>query len=367
MNRIEQLIEELCPRGVEYKEIESLIDDKSIITITPPSKLTKSLYKSVGTFPIIDQGQDFIVGYTNDKEKTIKEGSYIVFGDHTEAIKYVDFAFAQGADGIKILKTDIERIIPKYFYYSLNNFYIKTGRYTRHFSFLRITSIPIPPLPVQQEIVTILDTFTALDASLQAELEARRKQYEHYRNQLLNFEGKEVEWKTLGEVCQVIRGKRLTKNQLSEDEQYPVFHGGLEPLGFYGLSNRTANKVMVINVGASAGTVGFSFVDFWSSDGCFCIENSNILISRYLYYALVCQENILRSKVRVAGIPTLDAMVVEKIQIPIPPLSEQERIVGILDKFDALANTELPAEIDARRKQYEYYREKLLTFEPLAN
>ena len=122
MSRIEQLIAELCPDGVEYKEIESLINDKSILTITPPSKLTKSLYKSVGTFPIIDQGKDFIVGYTNDKEKTITEGFYIVFGDHTEAIKYVDFTFAQGADGIKILKTDNERIIAKYLYYSLNNF-----------------------------------------------------------------------------------------------------------------------------------------------------------------------------------------------------------------------------------------------------
>jgi type I restriction enzyme S subunit len=163
-----------------------------------------------------------------------------------------------------------------------------------------------------------------------------------------------------------MRGKRLTKTELSENEKYPVFHGGLEPLGYYGESNRKANTVMIINVGASAGTVGFSNIDFWSSDGCFCIEQSDLLNSRFLYYLLVCQEKLLRSRVRRAGIPTLDNSVVENLKIPIPPIEEQNRIVSILDKFDALVNdisAGLPAEIAARRKQYEYYRNKLLTFD----
>ena len=162
-----------------------------------------------------------------------------------------------------------------------------------------------------------------------------------------------------------MRGKRLTKSQLSDDERYPVFHGGLEPLGYYGKNNRPANTVMVINVGASAGTVGYSKVDFWSSDGCFCIRCSDKVISRYLYYALLCQQNLLRSKVRYAGIPTLDNPVVENVIIPLPSLEEQTRIVEILDKFDALTtdiSKGLPAEIAARQKQYEYYRDKLLTF-----
>jgi type I restriction enzyme S subunit len=169
----------------------------------------------------------------------------------------------------------------------------------------------------------------------------------------------------LGEIATIARGKRLTKSQLSDDEKYPVFHGGLEPLGYYGESNRAANTVMVINVGASAGTVGYSKVNFWSSDGCFCVVCSDELISRYLYYALICQQNFLRSKVRYAGIPTLDNPIVENIQIPVPPLDEQARIVAILDRFDALCTditSGLPAEIAARQKQYEYYRDKLLTF-----
>ena len=179
------------------------------------------------------------------------------------------------------------------------------------------------------------------------------------------LDGVEVEWKTLGEATKIQRGKRLTKKELSENEKFPVFHGGLKPLGFYSESNRQANTVMIINVGASAGTVGFSSVDFWSSDGCFCLEHSELLNNKFLYYYLIGKQNFLQSRVRKAGIPTLDGLVVEKLQIPIPPLSEQERIVAILDKFDTLTTSiseGLPKEIELRKKQYEYYRDLLLTF-----
>ena len=171
-----------------------------------------------------------------------------------------------------------------------------------------------------------------------------------------------VEFRELGDVVKVLRGRRLTRNQLTPDEKYPVFHGGLEPLGYYGQSNRNANTVMVINVGASAGTVGFSSVDFWSSDGCFCISHSDIVISKFLYYTLIIQENTLKSKVRKAGIPTLDSLVILKLQIPIPPLPIQQEIVSILDKFTQL-EAELETELEARRAQYEYYRNDLLNFE----
>ena len=176
------------------------------------------------------------------------------------------------------------------------------------------------------------------------------------------LEGVGVEWKSLGKVSKVLRGKRLTKIQLSDSEKFPVYHGGLAPLGYYGHSNRSANTVMVINVGASAGTVGYSAVDFWSSDGCFCIEHSDLLNNKYLYYALVGYQQLLRSKVRVAGIPTLDAIVIEKIQIPIPPLDIQAEIVRILDAF-TVHTAELTAELTARKKQYNYYRDQLLSFE----
>ncbi|HBS1078760.1 restriction endonuclease subunit S [Klebsiella pneumoniae] len=183
------------------------------------------------------------------------------------------------------------------------------------------------------------------------------------------LDGTEVEWKALGDVTSVLRGKRLTKNLLSAEEKFPVFHGGLEPLGYYNKSNRPANTVMIINVGASAGTVGYSTVDFWSSDGCFCLEHNELLNNRFLYFALIGYQSLLKSKVRVAGIPTLDAIVVNKLLIPIPcpenpekSLAIQLEIVRVLDKFTALT-AELTAELTARKKQYNYYRDQLLSFE----
>ena len=182
------------------------------------------------------------------------------------------------------------------------------------------------------------------------------------------LEGVEVEWKTLGEITNILRGKRLTRNLLSANDKYPVFHGGLDPLGYYYNANRPADTVMIINVGASAGTVGYSSVDFWSSDGTYCIEQMAKLNNKFLYYFLLGEQYYLRSRVRVAGIPTLDAFVIEKLQIPIPypnnlkkSLEIQQEIVRILDSFSMLT-AELQAELQARKSQYEYYRNQLLAY-----
>ena len=122
---------------------------------------------------------------------------------------------------------------------------------------------------------------------------------------------------------------------------------------------------MVINVGASAGTIGYSRDDFWSSDGCFCISPSPFLLSRFIFYVLQSKDFLIKGKVRIAGIPTLDSNVLEQFPIPIPPLRVQARIVEILDKFtqlEAELEKELAAELEARKKQYAYYRDQLLNF-----
>ena len=170
-----------------------------------------------------------------------------------------------------------------------------------------------------------------------------------------------VEYKRLGDICKVLRGKRLTTRDLSEDGPFPVYHGGIEPIGYYNNYNREANSVMIINVGASAGTVGFCDKKFWSSDGCYCISHNESIMQKFLYYALQTIEFSIKSKVRKAGIPTLDNKEVERIEIPFPPLEIQEEIVKILDRF-AEYTAELQAQLQARQEQYEYYRNKLLTF-----
>ena len=238
--------------------------------------------------------------------------------------------------------------------------------------------IPIPPLPIQQEIVSILDKFTQLEAELEAELEARKKQYEYYRNELLTF-GDEVEWKTLGEcVVMNIGGGTPSKAK-------PEYWNGIIPW---------ASVKDVVN----CGTIINETQDFITEEGlknspCNIIPKGNIIIitrinpglavvtgkeiainqdlrglflknfldEKFLVYFFQTI-NIGGKRTTVKGI-SIDEL--ERIKIPIPPLAEQERIVNILDKFDALVNDisiGLPAEIEARRKQYEYYRGKLLTF-----
>ena len=174
-----------------------------------------------------------------------------------------------------------------------------------------------------------------------------------------------VEYVTLLELLGSIpRGRRLTKAALAEDGQVPVYHGGLEPIGFHDQSNSRAMTVMVINTGASSGTVGWSEVPFWCSDGCFALPHSERVESKYLYYSALSNQKFFTDRVRRAGIPTLAADSVLSLRIPVPPLEVQREIVRVLDKFTQL-EAELEAELEARKKQYEYYRDQLLSFKEL--
>ena len=160
----------------------------------------------------------------------------------------------------------------------------------------------------------------------------------------------------------------MVKSQLTEEGNYPVFQNSMTPLGYYDNSNYLADTAFVISAGA-AGEVGYSYKDFWAADDCLCFTCSNKLLSRYLYYALLCKQEYLFSRVRKASVPRLSRTVVEQLKIPLPSLTEQARIVDILDRFDTLTadiSTGLPAEIEARQKQYEYYRDKLLTFDKVS-
>ncbi len=181
--KLEQLLREHCPDGVEYKTVEDVSS-----TLSPKIKIKSTNYLPSGKYPVIDQGQDFIGGYTN-LEDVFPCGKYVIFGDHTCTVKYVDFSFAQGADGVKVLVAK-SVILPKYLYYCMSNIRMTT-EYARHWTKMRSQYIPVPPLPIQQEIVRILDHFemicTDLTVGLPAEIEARQKQYEYYRDKLLAF------------------------------------------------------------------------------------------------------------------------------------------------------------------------------------
>lgn len=174
-----------------------------------------------------------------------------------------------------------------------------------------------------------------------------------------------VEYKKVGDICDILRGKRLTTKELLEDGKYPVIHGGTAPMGYYNEANRKAGTTIVINTG-NAGCVFYIDEEFWSSDACFSLYPHDEVLDRYLYFFVSSKESTLKSKIRAGAMPTIDALAVASLQIPLPDLMIQREIVRILDAYTEKVkqlNEELAAELTARRQQYEFYRDYLLNFE----
>ena len=237
--------------------------------------------------------------------------------------------------------------------------------------------IPIPSLETQEKIVKILDKFTNHVTELQAELQARNKQYEYYRDMLLSEEylnyksrilfienNNSIKKCKLKDIAKITRGKRLVRSNLEESGKYPVFQNSLKPLGYYHDKNFSGDKACVISAGA-AGEIFYREGDFWAADDVFVIDSDSIL-NKYIYYFLLSKQSLIKTKVRKASVPRLSRDEIERLDIVFPNMELQNKVVEVLDKFqDLISDTQglLPEEIEQRQKQYEYYREKLLTFE----
>jgi type I restriction enzyme S subunit len=378
MSKIDELIAKLCPDGVDFKELDKLLDYEQ------PGKyiVDSTNYSNEHSIPVLTAGQSFILGYT-DEEHGVYEASpdkpVIIFDDFTTSFHWVDFNFKVKSSAMKMLRPKPGASIDfRYAYFAMRCINYSPTDHARHWisQYSKFT-IPVPPIEVQHAIVGALNSFTKLEAELEAELEARKKQYEFYRNQLLSFdaltererERERVEWATLSNIVRMARGVRVVKKELAISGEIPVYQNSMTPLGYFTKSNNQANTTFVITAGA-AGEVGYSAVDFWAADDCFALICPDNLSSRFLYHFLKTKQEFLFSRVRRASVPRLSRTVIENIKVPVPPIEEQSRIVSILDKFDTLTTNiseGLPAELNARRKQYEHYRNKLLTFSELAH
>lgn len=369
---------------VEWKTLGTVIK-----TVTASSKLKSQAYRASGKLPIVDQGIKFIAGYTDEDVTPIEAGKYIIFGDHSEHIKYVDFPFVQGADGLKILSPISANA--KYIYHAFLKFYKKELSYKRHWSTAQQTLIPIPcpdnpekSLAIQSEIVRILDKFTALTAELTAELNMRKKQYNYYRDQLLSFDESSVEWKTLLEACDYVdyRGKTPKKTQsgiflvtaknirmgyidyhasqefISEEDYAIVMKRGLPKKGDV-LITTEAPCGFVAQVNRENIALAQRVIKYRSKN----TQLSNSFLKHYLLGSQF-QDKLMQAATG-STVKGIKGSRLHQLKIPIPSKVEQDRIVAILDKFDTLTNsiTEgLPREIELRQKQYEYYRDLLFSF-----
>lgn len=177
-----------------------------------------------------------------------------------------------------------------------------------------------------------------------------------------------VEYKTLGEVCEIGKGVQFNKENMSDEGSYPVINGGINPSGYIEQYNQNENTITISQGGASAGYVNWIRTKFWAGAHCYVLKpDEKIIQNRYIFHFIKSKEYKLQECQYGAGIPALSKATISELQIPVPPLAEQERIVKILDRFDTLCSSisdGLPAEIEARKKQYEYYRDKLLSFQP---
>lgn len=389
MSMLDELIQQYCPDGVEYKTI------KSCAEVGTGSSDRKDAVEN-GKYPFYVRSKkiEHKDNYEYDEEAIIIPGE----GGIGDIFHYVNgkYALHQRAYRIHIIKANINTMFVKYYMESHFKSFIMMKAVSATVTSIRKPmiedfEIPVPPLPVQEEIVRILDKFTELEAELEAELEMRKKQYEYYRDEMCSFD-KSVPEMLLGELFTFKNGINkekdcfghgtpiinftdvYNKNRLfskdvlglveindSETERFKVTKGDV----FFTRTSETINEV------------GYSSVIVEDIDNCifsgFLIKGhptTELLLPEYCSYCFRTSDfrkNIV-GKAHMTTRATITGDILKSIKISVPSLEVQKHIVDVLDKFNSLTrdiSEGLPAEIKMRHQQYEYYRDKLLTFERL--
>ena len=371
MSKLEQLINELCPEGVEYDFLYTVMDYEQ-----PTKYIVKDTkYDDEFETPVLTAGQSFILGYTNESTGIFEastDNPVIIFDDFTTSFHWVDFNFKVKSSAMKMLRLKRDRSHDadfRYIYHVMKNIQYAPVDHTRQWieKYSKF-KIPLPPLPIQEEIVRILDKFTELTA----ELTARKQQYEYYRDNLFVFSDN-VLYKPLQEIADIGTGSSNTNEEL-EIGEYPFFVRSQE------VRRKDSYEFDETAIITSGDGVGVGKI-FHYIEGKYALHqrayrihiNTDDVIPKYYFYYMksaflsYIEKNSFHSSVTSIRRPMLNNF---PVPIPYPEnkeksLAEQQRIVDILDRFDKLCNDlseGLPAEIESRQKQYEYYRDKLLTF-----
>ncbi len=386
MSQINELIEKLCPNGVEWKTLGE------VLKYEQPTKyiVESNDYSNEGT-PVLTAGATFLLGYTeeiNGIYTASKDNPVIIFDDFTTSFHWVDFDFKVKSSAMKMLKPINKKVNFRYVYYSMCEIkYIPVEHSRQWIGTYSQFPIPLPPLEIQNRIVEILDHFTDLTTNLTAELNLRRKQFEHYREKLLSLDGVDgVEWKTLGEVAEitdyVANGSFASLRDNVEYKRTPDFAALIRTFdfstnfdrkqmiyidekayNFLGKSKLFGGEIIINNVGAG---VGNSFICPYLNIKMSLAPNSVLLRTqnnKYFFYWLNTNngKSAISKIVSKSALPKFNKTGLRGVLVPVPPLAVQQSIVAKLDKFTALIQN-IENELALRQKQYEYYREKLLSF-----
>ena len=389
MSRLAELIEELCPEGVEFRPLGEIAD------LQRGSGMPKKLFIDEG-IPAIHYGHIFtkygihtkcaaayLAPEDADKLTRVYPGDLVV-ANTSENLEDVgkgvvwlgDVEGVTGGHATVVRSLAVDTVFLSY-YLRTEDFALKKRKYAQGTKVIELSAanlskiaIPLPPLEVQREIVRILDQFTTLEAELEAELEARRAQYEHYRNHLLSYESLAahgpVEMVKLGDMLEMRAGNSISSKYIFErsdsEHIYPCY-GANGVRGYVRSMTHEHDASIIGRQGALCGNVTYADGPFFATEHAVVVSPRVELSQRWLYHALIVA-NLSQYATKSAQ-PGLSVRRVAEVEIPVPRLSEQYRIADLLDGFDALVNditSGLPAEIAARRAQYEHYRDRLLSF-----
>ena len=377
MSKLQELIKELCPERGEFRKLGEVCE------ITIGEFVHKNKQIEDGKYPVYNGGREntgFYESYNNIGNKVIISAR----GANAGYVNKVLTNYWAGNSCYSLFPLDVQYLNWFFLYYVLKSKEKELMGNQQTGSIPALSKkqieqieIPLPPLEVQNEIVRILDTFTSHAAELQAELQARKEQYEYYRNKLLTFD-KDTKWERLGELVSFMNGKGHEK-YIEDNGKYIVVNSKFistngEVKKYSDLQISPLFKDMILMVMSDLPN-GKALAKCFIVDednkytlnqriGAFTIKNTNIITTYFLFYILNRNKQLLTYDNGVDQ-TNLRKDNILNISIPIPSLSEQQRIVSILDKFESLVNDlseGLPAEIAAVQEQYEYYRNKLLTF-----
>ncbi|WP_201712468.1 restriction endonuclease subunit S [Streptococcus salivarius] len=383
------ILEEIHNCPVEWKELGEVVDYEQPTKYIVSSKSYADSYE----IPVLTAGQSFILGYTNEKDgiyHASKNNPVIIFDDFTTSKQWVDFKFKVKSSAMKMLTIKDEfknEVLLRYVWHYLGTITYKPDQHGRQWigtysKFL----VPIPPLKLQEKIVQILDKFTDYVTELTSELTSRKKQYSFYRDKLLSFEDEiyQVEWKSLSEIAKDF-GRGKSKHRPRNDAR---LYGGDIPFiqtgdireagkwienysqtySAFGLqqSKQWEKGTLCITIAANIAETGLLGFDACFPDSIIgFVANPKFAITEYVYYYLNSIKDYLANKSYGSAQDNLNLSTFSSLKIPVPSLEIQSRIVQVLDNFDTVCNDlkiGLPKEIELRQKQYEYFRDKLLTF-----
>ena len=397
MSQIDKLIADLCPDGVSHYQLGEIAGYSD--TRAQASHLDKTTFVGVDNLLPNKGGRVDASHAPNTSSLTAYEAGDLLLGNIRPYLKKIWLSDRTGGCSGDVLAIRLSKafhplVDARFLYYTLSSdrFFSYATQHSKGAKMPRGDKaailnfrIPVPPLEVQREIVRVLDKFTQLEAELEAELEARRSQYEHYRARVFDFSSSmDVRWSTLGEISARVSSGATPKagapeyyengnipwlrtNEVSFrevwDTEVKITEHALKKTGTSWIDK---NCVIIAISGATAGRSAINKIPLTTNQHCCNLRiDEKQADYKYIFFWVSSKYSDLKSLGRGAR-SDLNARLIKSFPVPLPALEEQRRIVSALDKFDSLVNdlsVGLPAELAARRKQYEYYRDRLLTFE----